>query len=152
MNVKNILNGAALLIGMVGIYFKSQWWAGADLLMLVGFGLLFISAVAFTISENNAAGTSTALSFVMVATLALGILGLVFKTMNWKGGFALSVGAGGLLLLLSLLLIVAKSVSVSRQFITVFAIWFTLVAAWLNVGARNRPASAPAVTMEEPAQ
>lgn len=152
MNVKNILNGAALLIGMVGIYFKSQWWAGADLLMLVGFGLLFISAVGFTIGDNKAAGTSTALSFVMVATLALGILGLVFKTMHWKGGFLLSLGSGGLLLLMSLLLLAAKSISVSRQFITVFAIWFTLVAAWLNVGSRSRPASAAVVTTEEPAQ
>jgi hypothetical protein len=149
MNVKNVLNGASLLVGITGIFFKMQWWRGADLLMLVGFSLLLISAVVFTVGENKAAGTPPALNYVMVVTLAVGILGLTFKAMNWRGAFVLSTGTGLLLLVLSIMLLTSKAVTASRQFITVFVIWFALVASILNTsyGRRNAEARATAAVV-----
>jgi len=70
----------------------------------------------------------------MVATLAVGILGLTFKTLHWQGGAALGLAAGGLLLILSLMLLVSKTtLMVSRQFVTVLVIFCTLLTASLNL-------------------
>ena len=139
MNAKTILNAAALLSGIVGIFFKAQHWPGANLLMLAGFGLLLVSALAFTVRDNTDAGTPASLNYVMVAALVFGIAGAMFKIMHWRGGFALSVGSGVLLLLLSLLLLTSKAAVVaSRQFVTVLVISVTLLMAVLNM-APGRP-------------
>jgi len=152
MNVKTILNAAALVLGMVGLFFKSQWWAGADMLILAGLGLLLISAVAFTVRDNSEAGTSAAVNYLMVATVAVGILGLAFKTMHWQGGSILAMGTGALLLILSLMLIASKTtLVVSRQFVTVLVIFCTMLTASLNM-VHSRPGAPVASTpVEQPA-
>jgi|GEM_PF-3602234 len=153
MNIKTILNAAALILGMVGIYFKANHWAGADILMLVGFGLLLISAVAFTLRDNSEAGTPAALNYVMVATLVVGILAAVFKTLHWNGSDLVAMCSSALILILSLMLIFSKApVVASRQFVTVFVISVALLTSILGMLAR-RPvvpiATAPAQEMTE---
>ncbi|GAA4361228.1 hypothetical protein GCM10023185_28160 [Hymenobacter saemangeumensis] len=153
MNVKTILNAAALILGMVGIYFKAQHWAGADILMLAGFGLLLISAAAFTLRDNAEAGTPAALSYVMVASLVVFILAAVFRTLHWNGTELMGMLSGGLILILSLMLIFSKApIVASRQYVTVLIISFTLLSAMLNLLARRPPqqvAATPAQEMTE---
>ncbi|WP_201982909.1 hypothetical protein [Hymenobacter rubidus] len=153
MNIKSILNAAALIVGLVGIYFKSQWWAGADLLILIGFGLLLISTVAFTIGENKAAGVPDSLNYLMVATLAVGIIGAVFKMWHWAGGNLLVLGVLVLMAVLSLMLIVSKAtVTSSRQFLAVAFVYFTLTFAVVGL-VRPRAATGQSVaTTEAPAE
>ena len=135
---------------MLGIFFKFEWWAGADALMLVGFFLLLVSTVAFTARANTEAGTPSALNYLMVATVAVAVLALIFKSMHWQGGFALSMGAGVLLLLLSLMLLTSKpAVVASRQFVTVLVIFATLLISMLNLPNRQGAAVAAAPAQQE---
>ncbi|MBJ6108742.1 hypothetical protein JAO73_06970 [Hymenobacter sp. BT523] len=140
MNRKRLLNGAALVCGLVGVYFKLNWWAGADALLLSGFGALLGSVLGFTARANAEAGTSDVLNYVMVATLTLGILTVVFRLMHWAGDGLLVWASDGLLLVLVVMLIFSKNRVVSHQFVTVLAIFFTLVIALLSFVPGHRPA------------
>ena len=151
MNVKNILNGAALLLGMAGIFFKTQWWTGANVLILLGFGCLLISVLSFTARANAEVGTSEALNYVMVATLAVGILAVVFKFLHWPGSAVLVMASNGLLLLLTLLLITLKKTVFSHHFVTVLAVFFSLVIALFSTSfVRRSPPVPEPVAMEVP--
>jgi membrane-associated HD superfamily phosphohydrolase len=151
MNSKKILNGAALLLGLLGVYFKVQWWAGAIGLTLAGFGLLLISVLGFTARANAEAGTSDVLNYVMVATLTVGVLAVAFRFMHWPGDELLVWAANGLLLVLALLLIASERTVVSHQFVTVLAIFFILVIALLNTRPGHSLGSHPeTVAVEEP--
>lgn len=150
--IKTVLNAAALLIGLTGIFFKGNHWAGADMLILTGFILLLVSAAAFTVGENKAAGLPALLNYVMVATLVIGILGVIFKAMNWPGAFILNVSTGLLLVVLSVALLATRTITASRQFVTVFVIWFALVAALLNINYMRRSAAPVAETAAAPVQ
>jgi membrane-associated HD superfamily phosphohydrolase len=139
MNSKKILNGAALVLGLLGVYFKTQWWAGANGLVLAGFGLLLVSALGLTARANAEAGTSDALNYVMVATLTVGVLAVVFRFMHWPGDALLVWASNALLLVLALLLIWSERTVVSHQFVTVLAIFFILVIALVNTQAGRTP-------------
>jgi membrane-bound ClpP family serine protease len=143
MNVKTILNAAALVLGLVGIYFKHQYWAGADILLLAGFVLLLISTVAFTIGDNTAAGVPASLNYTMVATVAVGILSTVFKVLHWEGADMLVLVTLLLMVILALLFVFSKAaVASSRQFLAVAFVYFTLSFAVVYFLARMRPPGA----------
>ncbi|UOQ98992.1 hypothetical protein MUN81_05745 [Hymenobacter sp. 5317J-9] len=140
MKRKRLLNGAALVLGLLGVYFKLNWWAGANALLLSGFGALLGSVLGFTARANAEAGTSYVLNYVMVATLTLGILTVVFRLMHWSGDGLLVWASDGLLLVLVIMLIFSKNRVVSHQFVTVLAIFFTLVIALLSFVPGHQPA------------
>ena len=149
MNSKNVLNAASLVLGLLGVFFKAQWWTGADVLILLGFGALLISVLGFTARANAEVGTSEVLNYVMVATLAVGILGVVFKFLHWPGSGVLVVAANGLLILLTLLLIALKKTVFSHQFVTVLAVFFSLVIALFSTSFVHRgPPRPEPVAME----
>ncbi|MBF9141870.1 hypothetical protein [Hymenobacter properus] len=143
MNVPRLLNGAALLLGLLGVYFKMHWWYGANALMLAGFGALLASVLGFTARANAEAGTSDALNYVMVATLTVGILGVVFRVMHWPGDALLVVASDVLLLALAVLLIFSRNRVVSHQFVTVLAVFFSLVIALLTFTSGHHTAPKP---------
>ena len=141
MKTQRIFNGAALVFGLLGVYFKINWWYGANVLMLAGFGALLASVLGFTARANAEAGTSDALNYVMVATLTVGILGVVFRVMHWPGDALLVVASDVLLLVLALMLIISRNRVVSHQFVTVLAVFFCLVIGLLTFasGHPNTP-------------
>ena len=151
MNRKQLVNGAALVLGLLGVYFKVRWWAGADVLILAGFAALLVSVLCFTARANAEVGTSEVLNYVMVATLAVGILGVVFKFLHWPGSGVLVMAANGLLLVLALMLIVSKKTLFSHQFVTVLAVFFSLVIALFSTSfvRRGPPAPEPEAVQEE---
>ena len=148
MKTKQVLNGAALVLGLLGVYFKIHWWYGANLLLLLGFGALLASVLGFTARANAEAGTSDLLNYVMVATLTVGILGVVFRVMHWPGDGLLVWTSDGLLLVLALMLIFSNNRVVSHQFVTVLAIFFALVIALLSF-ASGRQAAKPAPVAQQ---
>ncbi|MDO7844816.1 hypothetical protein Q5H92_00485 [Hymenobacter sp. M29] len=151
MKAQRILNGAALVFGLLGVYFKLNWWYGANALMLAGFGALLVSVLGFTARANAEAGTSDALNYVMIATLTVGILGVVFRVMHWPGYALLVVASDVLLLALAIMLIASRNRVVSHQFVTVLAIFFALVVALLTFASGQRSATPHArpVALEE---
>ena len=151
MNSKKVLNGAALLLGLLGVYFKVEWWRGADVLILLGFGALLVSVLGFTARANAEAGTSELLNYVMVATLTVGILGVVFKFLHWPGSGILVMAANALLLALALMLIAAKKTLFSHQFVTVLAVFFCLVIALFSTAfVQHGPIRSTPVALEMP--
>jgi membrane-associated HD superfamily phosphohydrolase len=138
MNSKQFVNGAALVLGLLGVYFKVQWWRGADVLILLGFASLLVSVLGFTARANAEVGTSEALNYVMVATLTVGILGVVFKFLHWPGSNVLVMASNGLLLVLALMLIAAKKTVFSHQFVTALAVFFSLVIALFSTTTIRR--------------
>ncbi|MDB5270279.1 MAG: hypothetical protein JWP58_3319 [Hymenobacter sp.] len=151
MNSKKILNGAALLLGLLGVYFKVEWWPGADVLILLGFGTLLVSVLGFTARANAEVGTAEPLNYVMVATLTVGILGVVFKFLHWPGSGVLVTAANALLLVLALMLIAAKKTLFSHQFVTVLAVFFCLVIALFSTSfVQHGPLRAAPVALEMP--
>jgi membrane-associated HD superfamily phosphohydrolase len=144
-NSKRILNGAALVLGLLGVY------SGANAFTLAGFGLLLVSVLGFTARANAEVGTSEPLNYVMVATLTVGVLAVVFRFMHWPGDALLVWAANGLLLVLALMLIGFKGTMVSHQFVTVLAIFFILVVALLNTQPSHGLAPRPkTIALEEP--
>jgi membrane-associated HD superfamily phosphohydrolase len=151
MNSKKVLNGAALLLGLLGVYFKVEWWRGADVLILLGFGALLVSVLGFTARANAEVGTSELLNYVMVATLTVGILGVVFKFLHWPGSGVLIMAANALLLVLALMLIAAKKTLFSHQFVTVLAVFFCLVIALFSTAyVQHGPIRSAPVALEMP--
>jgi membrane-associated HD superfamily phosphohydrolase len=151
MNSKKVLNGAALVLGLLGVYFKVQWWAGADVLILLGFAMLLVSVLGFTARANAEVGTSGALNYVMVATLVVGIMGVVFKFLHWPGHGVFITASTGLLLVLALMLIAAKKMVFSDQFVTVLAVFSCLVIALFSTTSiRRGPAQAEPLALEMP--
>ncbi|MCC3156640.1 hypothetical protein LJ737_05285 [Hymenobacter sp. 15J16-1T3B] len=141
--IKTVLNAAALLIGLTGIFFKGSHWAGADILILTGFGLLLVSIVAFTVGANAEAGVPGPLNYLMVGALAVGVISALFRMMHWQGGAMLGLVMVGLMVVLCVMLLAAKgSVGASRQFLTVTFLFFTLVFAFLALPMRQADAAA----------
>ena len=148
MNSRKIVNGAALVVGLLGVYGKAQGWAGADVLTLAGFGLLLGSVLGFTARANAEVGTSEPLNYVMVATLTVGVLAVVFRFLQWPGSGLLVWASTGLLLVLALLLVGSRRTVVSQQFVTVLAIFFLLVIALLTI--RPGAGTAETLAIEDP--
>lgn len=149
MNTKTIINAATLLLVAVGIFFKLERWAGANVLLLSGFGLLLVSILAFTVSENAAAGMPAGLNYTAVAALAVGILATLFKLLHWDGGSLLVLLAVGLQAVVSVLLLTSRATIVgSRQLLTVTFLYITLTFAalfFLQKHQVSAPSAAPPV-------
>ncbi len=151
MSTKTILNAAALVLVSLGIFFKLEQWAGADIMMLVGFGLLLISTLALTAGDNTAAGMPAGLNYAIVAALAAGILGTVFKLMHWQGSNPMALVAVVLLVVASVLLLASKAaVSGSRQLLTVTFLFLALSLACL-LFLQKRPAATEPIAATEQA-
>ena len=149
--IKSFLNAAALVMGLMGVVFKANWWAGADVLIFSSLLLLFVSIVVFTLGDNAEAGVAKPLNFLMVGTLALGVVAAIFRILQWEGAAVLSFATVALLLLLSFWLLVSQAtLVVSRQFLTVAMVLFTLFFASVSVPTKNAPADVVAVEAVTP--
>ncbi|RAK68237.1 hypothetical protein [Hymenobacter edaphi] len=147
--IKTVLNAAALLVGLTGLFFKASHWAGADILILTGFVLLLVSILAFTVSANAEAGVSAPLNYLMVGVLTVGVVSALFRMMHWQGGAMLGVVMVALMVLLCVMLLAGKgNIGASRQFLTVTFLFFTLVFAFLALPMRR---AATAETAAAPA-
>lgn len=153
MNTKTIINAAALVLGLLGVFFKVEQWAGADILLLAGFGLLLISTLAFTAGENTAAGAPSGLSYAIVAALTVGILAAVFKVLHWQGGDMVVLVSMALLVAVCAMLLASSAKAVaSRQLLTVVFVYITLAFAVVYFLRRPAPASPAVATTEEVAR
>jgi hypothetical protein len=98
MKSKPIFNGLALVLATVGILFKALHWPGASIMLILAFGILFLSLFTTLRRENKAQGMSAFENVSMIATFSLLILGTAFRMQHWPGANVLMVLASAAIL------------------------------------------------------
>jgi quinol-cytochrome oxidoreductase complex cytochrome b subunit len=91
MKSKPIFNGLVLVLATVGILFKALHWPGASILLILAFGILFLSLFTALRRENKAQGMSAFENVAMITTFSLLILGTAFRMLHWPGATVLIV-------------------------------------------------------------
>ena len=91
MKSKPIINGLMLVLATTGILFKTMHWPGASILLILAFGILFLSLFTTLRRENKSQGMSTFENVAMITTFSLLILGAAFRMQHWPGATALVV-------------------------------------------------------------
>ncbi|MFM7232988.1 MAG: hypothetical protein ACKOZM_00260, partial [Flavobacteriales bacterium] len=91
MKAKPILNGLMLVLATAGVFFKTMHWPCASMMLILAFGILFISLFTTLLKENKAQGMSSAENAAMITTFSLLILGTAFRMQHWPGAMVLVV-------------------------------------------------------------
>jgi hypothetical protein len=91
MKAKPILNGLMLVLATIGILFKTMHWPGASMMLILAFGILFISLFTTLNKENKAQGMSGFENAAMISTFSFLILGAAFRMQHWPGAMVLVV-------------------------------------------------------------
>ncbi|OIP02458.1 MAG: hypothetical protein AUJ98_01130 [Bacteroidetes bacterium CG2_30_33_31] len=128
MKTKKILNILAFVLVIVGVFFKALHYSGANAIIMLAGLILIINLFAFCIKDNKAEGLGNGLNYLLVGTLALFIVGAIFKIMHYSGANILLNISYVLAILIPLILIFQKDTTkISLQFIITFLIFFVLV-------------------------
>jgi len=91
MKAKPMLNGLMLVLATAGVLFKTMHWPGASMMLILAFGILFISLFTTLLKENKAQGMSSTENAAMITTFSLLILGTAFRMQHWPGAMVLVV-------------------------------------------------------------
>ena len=91
MKSKPIFNGLMLLLATAGIFFKTMYWAGASIMLILAFAGLFVSLFTSLSPENKSLGMSPAENGSLLVTFSLLILGTAFRMQHWPGANVLIV-------------------------------------------------------------
>jgi len=91
MKAKPLLNGLMLVLATAGVLFKTMHWPGASIMLILAFGILFISLFTTLLKENKAQGMSSTENAAMITTFSLLILGTAFRMQHWPGAMVLVV-------------------------------------------------------------
>ena len=91
MKSKSIFNGLMLVLATAGIFFKTMYWAGASIMLILAFAGLFVSLFTSLSPENKSLGMSPAENGSLLVTFSLLILGTVFRMQHWPGANVLIV-------------------------------------------------------------
>lgn len=86
-----MLNGLMLVLATAGVFFKTMHWPGASIMLILAFGILFISLFTTLLKENKAQGMSGTENAAMITTFAFLILGTAFRMQHWPGAMVLVV-------------------------------------------------------------
>jgi len=91
MKSKSIFNGLMLVLATAGIFFKTMYWAGASIMLILAFAGLFVSLFTSLSPENKSLGMSPAENGSLLVTFSLLILGTAFRMQHWPGANVLIV-------------------------------------------------------------
>lgn len=91
MKAKPILNGLMLVLATFGVLFKTMHWPGASIMLILAFGILFISLFTTLLKENKAQGMSVTENAAMITTFSFLIIGTAFRMQHWPGAMVLVV-------------------------------------------------------------
>jgi glucan phosphoethanolaminetransferase (alkaline phosphatase superfamily) len=91
MKAKPMLNGLMLVLATTGVLFKTMHWPGASMMLILAFGILFISLFTTLLKENKAQGMSSTENAAMITTFSFLILGTAFRMQHWPGAMVLVV-------------------------------------------------------------
>lgn len=129
--ILRVVNTTALVAGLLGQVFRMQHWAGANGLLLLGFGALLVSTLLLLRGRDPDHPTGP-LNYLLVATLATATLSVLGKLLYWPGVGVLGLLAVSLALVASIWLTAsAQPIARTRQLLTVAFVFFTLFFATL---------------------
>lgn len=130
MNTKTILNAAALLLMVAGIFLRADYRPGGHIAIGASALIMLCTLFAFAVKDNKAAGLSDALNSVLTTTLVLLILGALFKIQHWPGATTLTVAAYAMVFLVPVILVFQKSeFRISRQYFFTFSVFLILASS-----------------------
>ena len=128
MNTKKILNIAAFALAVIGVLLKANHLMGGTIAMMLSGITMLASLFMFAVKDNTEAGLSDGLNYFFVGTLALYIVGIIFKLNHWPGAGIFVMVAYPLAFLFPIILMLQKSdFKVSKQYIITFFIFFMLL-------------------------
>ena len=94
---------------------------------------MLLTLFMFAIKDNKEAGMSDGLNYFFVGTLALYIVGVIFKLFQWPGAGIFVYTAYPLAFIFPIILIMQKNdFKVSRQFIITFFTYFILLISYFR--------------------
>ena len=128
MNMKKILNIAAFVLAVAGVLSKANHWPGANIALILSGATMLVTLFLFGVKDNKEAGLSNGLNYFLVGTLALFIVGIIFKIQHWPSAGIFVVMGYALAFLLPIIIIVQKrDFKVSRQFTVTFLTYFIIL-------------------------
>ncbi len=128
MDTKKILNITALALALIGVIFKANHFPGANICICLSGATMLVSLIMFGIKDNKEAGLADWLNYFLTGTLALYIVGIVFKFQHWPGAGLFVLTCYPLAFIFPLILIFqGGDFKVSKQFIISFFIYFILL-------------------------
>lgn len=82
---------AAVLL-LVGLYFKTMHWPGANVLMAIGAiaGVLLFVALAYVVQSKLSGTLEKSSIFIASLTMIVALLAFLFMTMHWPGATKLT--------------------------------------------------------------
>ena len=138
MNTKKILNIVAFGLVVIGLSFKSLHWPGSSLIIILSGIIMLLTLFMFAVKDNKEAGVSDGLNYFLAGTVALYIIGAIFKFQHWEGAGIFVIVAYILSIAFPIILIAQKNdFKVSRQFLITFFTFFLLLLGTL----KNNPIS-----------
>lgn len=128
MKTEKILNILAFMLVVIGVLFKANHWMGANISIVLAGATMLFTLFIYGVKDNREAGLSNGLNSFLIGTLALFIVGIIFKILHWTGaGIFVYIGYG-LGFVFPLILIIQKAnFKVSKQFTITFFTYFILL-------------------------
>ncbi len=137
MNTKTILNIAAFALMAMGIALKASYIAGGTIAIILSSATMLYTIFMFAIKDNKDAGLTDGLNYVLIGTMALWIIGSIFKIQHWPGAGIFGFVGIFLGIILPIILILQNTeFKISKQFLITFCILFMLIT---SVFIRNNP-------------
>ncbi len=128
METKKVLNIAAFALAVISLFLKANHFMGANIALVLSAVLMLVSLFMFALNDNKESGLTPGLNYFLIGTMALFIIGVIFKFMHWPGSGIFVVMGYTLAFILPLILIAQKNdFKISRQFIIIFFTYFILV-------------------------
>ena len=126
--MKTVINIAAFALVVTGVLFKANHLMGANISIVLSVAAMLSALFMFGIKDNKEAGLSDGMNYFLCGTLALFIVGILFKIMHWPGAGIFVYVCYGVAFILPLILILQKNeFKVSKQFVITFFTYFILL-------------------------
>ena len=124
---KTSVNLLALFTIIAGSLFKTMYWAGADILILVSTVALLIS-VFFMYRDMQQSGTDSTTTFLVSGLLFLLVLSALFRRMHWEGGQILVMAAIAASIIAAVYLIFRRGdIRFPKQFAVAFLLYIMYI-------------------------
>ena len=126
--MKKLLNPLTLVFLIAGLMFKIQHWPGANILVILSaVGMLVSLGMAF---QEGRGEMPARIYYVLNITLAVFIIGAIFRFMHWPGKNIIGSIAYILAVIMTIVMALNKDVfSISRRYFTVFTFFVLFLLA-----------------------
>jgi hypothetical protein len=127
MNLRTIVNILTLVIIMLGGFFKTNHWEGANIMLLIGTLLLMVTVI-FAVKDLKLDGFPATITYLIAATLIFHFLGTIFKSLHWEGAGMLILIVYILTVITAIALILNRTeIKFSKQLLITLFLYLVLI-------------------------